>query len=102
MTNNEVNFVFGNMNSRGRGERLTLVSMLAALNTPVKSFDLTTLYKSKIAWVDESFGTKLSSVMRKLRRIYIISILDYLEKSNSVSNPNIKNCSLAREFTTIL
>lgn len=96
MTNNEVNFVFGNMNSRGGGERLTLVSMIAALNTPVKSFDLTTLYRPKIAWLDESFGTKLSSVMRKLRRIYIISILDYLEKSNSVSNHYSK-----RGFVTI-
>lgn len=59
MTNNEANFIFGNMNSRGCGERLTLVSMIAALNTPVKSFDLTTPYRPKIAWLDESFDTKL-------------------------------------------
>ena len=96
MTNNEANFVFGNMNSRGCGERLTLASMIAALNTAVKSFDLTTINRPKIAWLDESFGTKLSSVMRKLRRIYIISILYYLEKSNSVSNHYSK-----RGFVTI-
>lgn len=76
-----INFVFGNLNQRGGGERLTLVTMMAVINMGMK-FDLTTLYRPDISKIDKSFGGKLSSVMGKLRRIYIISILDYLEKSN--------------------
>jgi glycosyltransferase involved in cell wall biosynthesis len=95
MVNKEVNFVFGNLNSRGGGERLTLVTMKAALSIPVKSFDLTTLYRPNIYRLDKSFGGKLSSIMRKIRRIYVISILDYIEKSNIVTNYS------TREFVTI-
>jgi len=90
MTNSEVNFVFGNLNSRGGGERLTLVTMRTALNMGVKSFDLTTLYRPNVAQLNQSFGRKLSSVVKNLRRIYLISIVDYLEKSNLVTKYNSK------------
>jgi len=90
MTYSEVNFVFGNLNSRGGGERLTLVTMRTALNMGVKSFDLTTLYRPDVVQLNKSFGGKLSSVVRNLRRIYLISIVDYLEKSNLVTKYNSK------------
>jgi glycosyltransferase involved in cell wall biosynthesis len=86
MLNDAVNFVFGNLNSCGGGERLTLVTMNAMLNATGRSFDLTTLHKPSIARLDQTFGTKISFVMRKLRKIYIISILDYLEKLNLAVN----------------
>jgi alpha-1,2-mannosyltransferase len=94
MINNEVNFVFGNLNSRGGGERLTLVTMRAALNMGVKSFDLTTLYRPDVAQLNKSFGGKLSSVLRNLRRIYLISMVDYLEKSKLVTKYNSKSGSV--------
>jgi hypothetical protein len=43
MSNYGINFVFGNLNPRGGGERLTLVTMRSTLNAGIKSFDLTTL-----------------------------------------------------------
>ena len=88
--NNEVNFVFGNLNSRGGGERLTLVTMRSALNAGVKSFDLTTLYRPNIPELERSFGGKLTSVMRNLRKIYIISITDYIEKTSLITGHYIK------------
>lgn len=96
MLNKGVNFVFGNLNPCGGGERLTLVTMKAMLNTTGKPFDLTTLYRPSIPRLDQIFGRKLSFVMRKLRKIYIISILDYLEKANLVSDHYSK-----RYFVTI-
>jgi glycosyltransferase involved in cell wall biosynthesis len=96
MLNKGVNFVFGNLNPCGGGERLTLVTMKAMLTTNVKSFDLTTLYRPSIHKLDQIFGRELTYVMRKLRKIYIISILDYLEKSNLVSDHYSK-----RYFVTI-
>lgn len=56
----------------------------------VKSFDLTTLYRPNVAQLNQSFGRKLSSVVRNLRRIYLISIVDYLEKSDLVTKYNSK------------
>jgi alpha-1,2-mannosyltransferase len=85
MINDRINFVFGNLNSRGGGERLTLVTMRSALNAGVKSFDLTTLYRPDIPELEKSFGGKLTSVMRNLRKIYIISIIDYIEKTSLIT-----------------
>lgn len=56
----------------------------------VKSFDLTTLYRPNVAQLNQSFGRNLSSVVKNLRRIYLISIVDYLEKSNLVTKYNSK------------
>src|ERR1044071_724666 len=96
MVNRKVNFVFGDLNSRGGGERLTLVTMKATLNKGIKSFDLTTLYRPNLAQLDISFGRTLSSVMKSLRKIYIISILDYLENSDLVVEKYSK-----KDFLTI-
>jgi len=89
MVNSKINFVFGNLNQRGGGERLTLVTMKATQNIGVRSFDLTTLYRPNLSELYKSFG-KLASVMKLLRRIYLISILDYLDKSNIPSTLNPK------------
>jgi glycosyltransferase involved in cell wall biosynthesis len=94
MSNKHVNFVFGNLNPCGGGERLTLVTMKAMLNMSLKSFDLTTLYRPNIARLDQIFGRRLSFVVRKVTRIYIISLLDYLEQSNLVNDHYSKRYSV--------
>jgi len=96
MSNYGINFVFGNLNPRGGGERLTLVTMRSTLNAGIKSFDLTTLYRPDMAQRVKSFGGKLSSVMRNLRRVYIISITDYIEKSSLATSRSFK-----KEYVTI-
>ena len=96
MSNYGINFVFGNLNPRGGGERLTLVTMRSTLNAGIKSFDLTTLYRPDMAQRVKSFGEKLSSVMRNLRRVYIISITDYIEKSSLATSRSLK-----KEYVTI-
>lgn len=77
-----VSFVFGNLNPCGGGERLTLVTMKAMLNMGVNFFDLTTLYRPSLSRLDKTFGKNLSSVMRRINKIRIIDMLDYLVKSN--------------------
>lgn len=74
MVNKKVNIVFGNLNSGG-GEGLTLVTMKATSNTSVKFFDPTTFYNPRISRLEKTFEEKLSSVMTKLRQIYITSML---------------------------
>ena len=96
MGKNDINFVFGNLNSRGGGERLTLVTMRSTLNIGIKTFDLTTLFRPDMTQLAKSFGGKLSSVMRNLRRIYIISITDYIEKSSLATSRSLK-----KEYVTI-
>jgi glycosyltransferase involved in cell wall biosynthesis len=96
MGKNDINFVFGNLNSRGGGERLTLVTMRSTLNIGIKTFDLTTLFRPDMTQLAKSFGGKLSSVMRNLRRIYIISITDYIEKSSLPTSRSLK-----KEYVTI-
>jgi glycosyltransferase involved in cell wall biosynthesis len=96
MIDRKINFVFGDLNSRGGGERLTLVTMKAAYNMGIKFFDLTTLYRPNIAQLDKSFGRTLSSIMKNIRRIYIITMLDYLESSSLVTKYYSK-----KDFVTI-
>jgi hypothetical protein len=82
MSHGMVNFVFGNLNPCGGGERLTLVTMKAMLNMGINSFDLTTFYRPNISRLDQIFGKELSSVMRRINKIQVIDMLEYLEKSN--------------------
>jgi glycosyltransferase involved in cell wall biosynthesis len=76
-----VNFVFGNLNPCGGGERLTLATMLAMLKMGINSFDLTTFDKPRTSRLNRIFGNELSCVMRKINNIHVISLLDYIEKS---------------------
>ncbi len=89
MSHQTVNFVFGNLNPCGGGERLTLVTMKVMLNMGINSFDLTTFYRPNISRLDQIFGKGLSSVMRRVNKIQVIDMLEYLEKSNlAIKDPS--------------
>jgi glycosyltransferase involved in cell wall biosynthesis len=84
MPHQTVNFVFGNLNPCGGGERLTLVTMKAMLNMGINYFDLTTFYRPRISRLDQIFGIDLSTVMNKINKIQVIDFLEYLKRSNLV------------------
>jgi glycosyltransferase involved in cell wall biosynthesis len=84
MSHQTVNFFFGNLNPCGGGERLTLVTMKAILNMGINSIDLTTIYRPDVSRLDQIFGNGLSSVMRRINKIQVIDMLEYLEKSHLV------------------
>jgi hypothetical protein len=82
------------LNPCGGGERLTLVTMKAMLNMGINSFDLTTFYRHNIPRLDQIFGKGLSSVMRRINKIQVIDMLEYLEKSNLTINDFSKRYSV--------
>jgi alpha-1,2-mannosyltransferase len=94
MSHQTVNFVFGNLNACGGGERLTLVTMKAISNMGINSFDLTTFYRPNISRLDQIFGKDLSSVMRRINKIQVVDMLEYLERSNLAINDLSKGYSV--------
>jgi glycosyltransferase involved in cell wall biosynthesis len=82
------------LNACGGGERLTLVTMKAMSNMGINSFDLTTFYRPNITRLDQIFGKDLSSVMRRINKIQVIDMLEYLERSNLAINDLSKGYSV--------
>lgn len=82
----KVNFVFGDLNPCGGGERLTLVTMQAIMKMGINFFDLTTFERPDIFKLESAFGKSLASVMKNIRQTSIINILEELEKKQPVVN----------------
>ena len=78
----KVNFVFGDLNPCGGGERLTLVTMQAIMKMGINFFDLTTLERPDISKLESAFGKSLASIMKNIRQTSIINILEELEKQH--------------------
>lgn len=81
----KVNFVFGDLNPCGGGERLTLVTMQAIMKMGINFFDLTTLERPDNSKLESAFGKSLASIMKNIRQTLIINILEELEKQPVVN-----------------
>ena len=81
----KVNFVFGDLNPCGGGERLTLVTMQAIMKMGINIFDLTPLETPDNSKLDSAFGKSLASLMKNIRQTLIINILEELEKQPVVN-----------------
>ena len=75
----KANVVFGDLNPCGGGERLSLVTMQALLEMGV-DFDLTTFRSPELPKLENAFGKKLSSVMKNIKKVKIVNILEELRQ----------------------
>ena len=82
----KINFVFGDLNPCGGGERLTLVTMQAIMKMGINFFDLTTFERPDIFKLESAFGKSLASIMKNIRQTSIINILEELEKKQPIVN----------------
>jgi glycosyltransferase involved in cell wall biosynthesis len=73
----KANVIHGDFNPCGGAERLSLVTMQALLETGIE-YDLTTLKRPDITKLENSFGKKLVSVIKRANKINIINILEVL------------------------
>jgi glycosyltransferase involved in cell wall biosynthesis len=87
----KVNFVFGDLNPCGGGERLTLVTMQAIMKMGIDFFDLTTFERPDISKLESAFGKSIASIMKNIRQTSIINILEELEKQQSIVNYDARN-----------
>ena len=75
----KANVIHGNFNPCGGAERLSLVTMQALLEKGIE-YDLTTLKIPDITKLENSFGKKLVSVIRRASKINIINVLEELRQ----------------------
>jgi len=71
------NVIVPDLNPCGGGERLTLVTMQALAQMGI-DFDLTTLKSPDISKLENAYGKKLVSVMKNIRKINLIDIIEEL------------------------
>ena len=85
----KANVIHGDFNPCGGAERLSLVTMHALLQMGI-DFDLTTLKTPDISKLENSYGKKLVSVMKSIKKINVINIIEELSDSNWEK----KNCTI--------
>src|SRR6188472_4091610 len=71
------NVIVPDLNPCGGGERLTLVTIQALAQMGI-DFDLTTLKSPDISKLENAYGKKLVSVMKNIRKINLIDIIEEL------------------------
>ncbi|HZD83019.1 MAG TPA: glycosyltransferase, partial [Nitrososphaeraceae archaeon] len=84
----KANVVFGDLNPCGGGERLSLVTMQALSEMGV-DFDLTTFRSPELPKLENAFGKKLSSVMKNIKKVKIVNILEELRQPQCPDNYDI-------------
>ena len=84
----KANVVFGDLNPCGGGERLSLVTMQALSEMGV-DFDLTTFRNPELPKLENAFGKKLSSVMKNIKKVKIVNILEELRQPQCPDNYDI-------------
>src|SRR5438270_13816237 len=77
----KANIVFGDLNPCGGGERLSLITMHALLEMQI-DFDLTTFRSPDLSKLENVYGKKLASVMKNIKTINIINILEELQNNS--------------------
>ena len=75
----KANVIHGDFNPCGGAERLSLVSMHALLRMGI-DFDLTTLKSPDISKLENSYGKKLVSIMKSIKKINVINIIEELRQ----------------------
>src|SRR6266480_2237128 len=84
----KANVVFGDLNPCGGGERLSLVTMQALSEMGV-DFDLTTFRNPELPKLENAFGKKLASVMKNIKKVKIVNILEELRQPQCPDNYDI-------------
>ena len=74
----KANVIVPDLNPCGGGERLSLVTMQALSEMGI-DFDLTTLKSPDISRLESAYGKNLISVMKNIRKINLIDIIEELE-----------------------
>jgi hypothetical protein len=74
----KANVIVPDLNPCGGGERLSLVTMQALSEMGI-DFDLTTLKSPDISRLENAYGKNLISVMKNIRKINLIDIIEELE-----------------------
>jgi alpha-1,2-mannosyltransferase len=77
MSTVRANVIVPDLNPCGGGERLTLVTMQALSQMRI-DFDLTTLRSPDISRLENAYGKTLVSVMKNIKKINVIDILEEL------------------------
>ncbi|HZE77120.1 MAG TPA: glycosyltransferase [Nitrososphaeraceae archaeon] len=75
----KANVIHGDFNPCGGAERLSLGTMHALLRMGI-DFDLTTLKSPDISKLENSYGKKLVSVMKSIKKINVINIIEELRQ----------------------
>jgi glycosyltransferase involved in cell wall biosynthesis len=75
----KANVIHGDFNPCGGAERLSLTTMQALLERGI-DFDLTTLKSPDITKLENSYGKNLVSVMKSIKKINVINIIEELRK----------------------
>jgi glycosyltransferase involved in cell wall biosynthesis len=75
----KANVIHGDFNPCGGAERLSLVTMHALLRMGI-DFDLTTLKSPDISKLENSYGKKLVSIMKSIKKINVINIIEELRE----------------------
>jgi hypothetical protein len=84
----KANIVFGDLNPCGGGERLSLVTMQALLEMGI-DFDLTTFRSPELPKLENAFGKKLASVMKNIKKVKIVNILEELRQPQCPDNYDV-------------
>ena len=84
----KANIVFGDLNPCGGGERLSLVTMQALLGMGI-DFDLTTFRRPELSKLENAFGKNLASVMKNIKKVKIVNILEELREPQCTDNYDI-------------
>lgn len=84
----KANIVFGDLNPCGGGERLSLVTMQALLGMGI-DFDLTTFRRPELSKLENAFGKNLASVMKNIKKVKIVNILEELRDPQCTDNYDI-------------
>ena len=86
----KANVIHGDFNPCGGAERLSLVTMHALLQMGI-DFDLTTLKSPDISKLENSYGKKLVSVMKSIKKINVINIIEELRQQQQAEEKRHHN-----------
>ena len=83
----KANFIYSNLNPCGGGERFTLVTMNAAAEMGIE-VDLTTLENPNLSKLENAFGTDLTAIMKRIRKINVLQMLDQKSIDSNITDNN--------------
>jgi alpha-1,2-mannosyltransferase len=89
MYNMKANVIHGDFNPCGGAERVSLITIYALFQMGIDNVDLTTLTSPNISKLENTFGKKIVSVLKRITKINVIDLLEELEKAQA--NENVEN-----------
>lgn len=86
MYNMKANVIHGDFNPCGGAERVSLMTMYALFQMGIDDIDLTTLTSPNISKLENTFGKRIVSVLKRITKINVIDILEELQKAQAHEN----------------